>query len=379
VSRLDRPIKILHVFGRMNRGGAELRTLDVMRHVNPAHVHMDFCTLSGLPGELDSEIVRMEGEVYPCKLGVGFGRRFRALIRDLKPDVIHSHVHYVSGYILYLASKERVSVRVAHFRSTGDGKKNTWKRWAQNMVLRRLIDINATNILAVSNAAMNSAWLQYMPEDARCTVIYNGLDTTAYENIGSSADVRSELGVSVDTKIVINISKFAPEKNHLKMVSVLHKLRQRGITPVLVLVGKGDNALQEEVIRRAQELGVADQLRIVGIRSDVPRLIAAADALLFPSLREGLPGVVLEACIVGTPVVASTLPGILEISERFETVKCLDVDAADEYWADRVTNALDLNICRTGAIKSFRASEFTVEKASRSLENVWRGGQHVNA
>lgn len=377
--QLETPIHVLHVFGRMNRGGAELRTLDVFRHLSPSEVHMDFCTLSGLPGDLDAEIALMGGNVHPCKLGIGFGRRFRRLLRELKPDVVHSHVHYSSGYLLHLANKEHVPIRIAHFRSTSDGNRRTMRRRVQNMVLRRMIDANATSILAVNHAAMELAWLQYMPGDTRCMVVYNGFDIVPYEHIVSSENVRSELEVPPDKKIIINVSKFIPEKNHMKMIEVLYRLRMSAIEPILVLVGRGDNALQTEVMNRARELGVADQIRVLGVRLDVPRLMAAADVLLFPSLREGLPGVVLEACILGIPVVASTLPGTVEIAERFHTVKCVDVNASDEMWADCIESAMATDIRMTDAINSFKSSEFTVHSASQKLMRVWRGDRVVHA
>src|SRR3989304_7354800 len=97
-------IKILHVFWRTSRGGAEMRTIDIIRHIDRSQYRLEYVALSGLPGTLDDEIRRLGGEVHYCPLGLTFSRRFRRLLRPEKYNVIHSHVHYFSGYLLRLAA-----------------------------------------------------------------------------------------------------------------------------------------------------------------------------------------------------------------------------------------------------------------------------------
>jgi hypothetical protein len=97
---------ILHLFGRMDRGGAEMRTLDVMRRADRGRFRLHFCALSGRRGELDEEIRSLGGEVHLLPLSASFPWKFRRLLREGRFDVVHSHVHYPSGYLLRLAAKE---------------------------------------------------------------------------------------------------------------------------------------------------------------------------------------------------------------------------------------------------------------------------------
>ena len=75
-----------------------------------------------------------------CALGRDFGRRFTGLLQRLNVDVLHSHVHYASGYLLWLAKRAGVQRRIAHFRNTSDGQGNGLRRRAQRAVMRRLIE-----------------------------------------------------------------------------------------------------------------------------------------------------------------------------------------------------------------------------------------------
>ncbi|MFN8944113.1 MAG: glycosyltransferase family 1 protein, partial [Pseudobdellovibrionaceae bacterium] len=100
-----RTYRILHIFGKMDRGGAEMRTLELMEKLsNEKQFLFDFCVLSGQPGELDSKIRSLGGEVHYLKLNFAFTNQFRRLLRTKKYDAIHSHVHLFSGYLLKLAA-----------------------------------------------------------------------------------------------------------------------------------------------------------------------------------------------------------------------------------------------------------------------------------
>ena len=139
----------------MVRGGAELRTLDLMRQAALSDYEFHFATLAPGPGTLDAEISRLNGQVHSCALGLTFPFRFRELLHSGRFDIVHSHVHYFSGYILRLASKAGVPARIAHFWSTGDGQQPTFRRRAQRVLTRRWVDSHATAIVAVSGYSLS--------------------------------------------------------------------------------------------------------------------------------------------------------------------------------------------------------------------------------
>ncbi|HNC43965.1 MAG TPA: glycosyltransferase family 4 protein, partial [Acidobacteriota bacterium] len=127
----------------------------------------------------------------------------------------------------------------------------------------------------------------------------------------------------------------------------------------------------------AQTLGIADRLVFAGVRSDVPRLLKAADLMIFPSRWEGLPGAVLEACAAGTPVVASNLPGVKEIASEVGRVWEVSLDESDAQWADRVSDLFHQSQTtrnRVGSMTKFEQSQFSISACLQELYTIWRGG-----
>jgi glycosyltransferase involved in cell wall biosynthesis len=368
------PLKILHIFGRMNRGGAEMRTLDIMRQLDPRRFELHFCALSGLPGDLDDEIRALGGEVHFVPLGSSFPRCFRALLQRQRFDVVHSHVHYSSGYILRLASQSGVPVRVAHFRMTRVADKDDWRRRLQRPVLRYWINQYATNILAVSRATMSVVW-PHWEREPRCRIIYNGLNALSFENEPDRVGVRREFRLPDDCRLYVHVGRFVGEKNHIRLTGILAELSKLDSSARLLLVGQGDNEVESKVRALLCELNLETRVVFTGLRTDIPRLLKAADLLLFPSLWEGLPGTVLEACAAGTPVLASDLPGVQEIAAHFSTVHYLPLSASDREWAELANKlgAPQSASQRMSRCSAFAESVFNIEDCVAAHCAAWEG------
>lgn len=372
---LGQPIRVLHVFGRMVRGGAEMRTVDVMRRLDARRFELHFCTLSELPGALDGEIGDLGGKVHPCPLDRSFHRQFRRLLREERFDVVHSHVHYPSGYILRLAAQEGVPVRVAHFRVTVDGQPDTPRRRLQRVLLRRWINRYATHILGVSHGTMEIAWGPDWRSDPRCQVIYNGVDASRFVGPPDHAGVRHEFDLPPHARLYIHVGRMDAQKNHSRLLSIVREVLQQDPDARLLVVGTGHTAVEQRVREQIAALELTGAVVLAGERSDVPRLLKAADALLFPSLWEGLPGVVLEACAAGTPVVASDLCGVREIAAHFSCVhlRSLEHDS-DQAWA---ATALDLASAGRpphaweAAPRLFTESVFDIDRCTAALSAIW--------
>jgi glycosyltransferase involved in cell wall biosynthesis len=358
----------------MQRGGAEMRTLELMRHINRTRFQFDFCTLSGLPGQLDQEILSLGGNIYPCPLNLGFQRRFGLLLRQCKYDVVHSHVHYFSGYILRLAAHNGVATRIAHFRITDDGSNNSLRRKLQKRLMHHWIDQYATNVLAVNEATMTLAWNSQWRSDRRCRVIYNGIDISPFQQIPQFSQVRHEFGFPEDCILYINVGNLSRRKNQLRVVLIFAEALKQQPLARLLLVGAANSEVEQQIRALLLKLDIADRVVLAQVRSDVPRLVQAADIFIFPSLAEGLPGAVLEACAAGTPVLASDLPGIREIAAYFPSVKTLSLDAPDTEWAmaAEALRAGNSHITdKNDAATSFATSVFNIDQCVKAHCDVW--------
>ena len=369
-------LRVLHVFGRMERGGAEMRTLDLMRNLPQSEFQLDYCSLSGLPGALDSEIKALGGRVHLCKLGVTFPQRFRKLLHENAYDVVHAHVFHFSGFILRLAAQEHVPIRIAHLRSTRDGRNDSIRRKIQRTITKRWIDIYATNILAVSRGAMSLGWREDYKADSRCQVIYNGLDLRGFFEPIDQASVRREFSIPDQSTLCIHVGNLTREKNHNRLIAIFGSYLTYDPDAFLLLVGAGENEIDKSVKNHISQAGLEDRVIMAGRRRDVPRLLLGADIMIFPSLREGLPGAVLEACAAGVPVVASALPGVQEMAAFLPLVTCKSLAESDDAWA-RTAHAIAANRRdspdRVQAPRTVSESPFGMDACVAAISAVWRG------
>src|SRR5437773_551095 len=97
-------IRILNVSSRMDRGGAEMRTLELMRRLDRGRFQVEFCCTSGCEGEMAPEIRALGGQVHPLPLGLGFAGRFARLLREGRFDVVHANLLHTSGWMLQIAA-----------------------------------------------------------------------------------------------------------------------------------------------------------------------------------------------------------------------------------------------------------------------------------
>ncbi|HKM53981.1 MAG TPA: glycosyltransferase [Isosphaeraceae bacterium] len=369
------PVKVLHVFGCMQHGGAEMRTVDVMCHIDRERFSFHYATLSGLPGELDDRIRALGGEVHPVKLGLDFPWTFRRLLSAHQFDAVHSHVHYASGFVLRLAAMAKVPVRIAHFRSTEDGQGDSIRRRLQRKILKRWIDRYATHILAVCEGAMNASWGQDWAQDPRAQTVYNGLDLAAYHGPPDPEGVRREFNIPAGSVLCTHVGRFSPPKNHGRLLAIFAQVLRHTPGTYLVLVGGGSPDAESPIRDRASELGLADRVVFAGVRDDVPRLLLAADLMIFPSTWEGLPGAVLEACAAGLPVLASDLPGVQEIARFFPGVDCISLEESDQVWCDRALRLLasagDPPGRPADRESGFARSPFSIERAVMAFEDTY--------
>ncbi|MCK9903261.1 glycosyltransferase [Frankia sp. Cpl3] len=380
---------MLHVFGVMDRAGAELLTVELLRHLSPDRYRFVFVTLTGRPGALAQEIRSLGGSVYPCRLDLGFPVRFFRLLRSLRPDVVHSCVATFSGAILLMARVAGVRRRVAHFHSTSDRHGVSLRGRFQRAVMRQLIDWFATDLVAVAEAAMTGLWRSDWRNERRCRVLYNGLDPAPFERAvvttaatGSSciAEGPAERSRTASDAapgwqpVIVHIGRPDPVKNRAAAVDVLIALRRCGVPARLRVVGREDARESADLRRRAELGGVADAFDLTGESFDIPALLAGADLLLVTSRSEGLPTVVLEACAVGTPVLSVDLPGVLEIGRVLGGVTTVPQGSRVEIWgaaAAGMLTAPPTSAQRVRAFRAFAASPFVVEHWRRGMTSVW--------
>lgn len=138
-------------------------------------------------------------------------------------------------------------------------------------------------------------------------LIYNAVDPAQWQG-GDPAALRSELGLSDDTFLMLFAARLVPGKGHNFLLDAVSKMQGDFC---LVIAGEGE--LDENIRQYAAELKLGDKVRFLGHRTDMANLYAAADVTVCPSESETLSFLLLESLATGTPVVATRVGGLTDI------------------------------------------------------------------
>lgn len=333
-----KPIRVLHVVGSMDRGGVETWLMHVLRHIDRERFQMDFLVSTDQPAAYDAELLALGSRILRCPhphRPIRYRKRFLEIIEQYGPfEVIHSHLHHYSGYVLLLARAAKVPVRISHSHNDTSrlSKHATLFRKTYEMVSRRLISANCTHALAVSKPAARTLFGSQWQTDARAQILYCGIDLAPFRVPAHRSTVRAEFGFGADDTVFGHVGRFEPQKNHEFLAEIASEIVKHEPKARFLLIG--DGPLRPLIQKQFQRAGILDNAIFTGSRSDVPRLmLGAMDVFLFPSHYEGLPIVLLEAQAANLPaIISDTVPseGIVVPT----LVKALPLDRGAAIWAD---------------------------------------------
>jgi glycosyltransferase involved in cell wall biosynthesis len=308
-------MRILHVVGKLDYGGAETWLVQILRHIDRQKYQMDFLGHTTDPGAYDAEVRALGARTIPClspSNPLQYAFNFRRLLREHGPyDVVHSHVHHYSGYVLMLAATAGVKVRIAHSHSdtrSAEASKSVERR-AYLRAMRTMIRAFATRGLAVSAEAGCDLFApQWRDRTDKWQLQYLGIDLSKFEIEVNAEEVRRSLGIPPDALVIGHVGRFCEPKNHAFLVEIAREVVRMEPRSCFLLVG--DGPLRAAIEEKVRNYGLARHFVFAGLRSDVPTLMKGVmDVFLFPSLYEGLPLAVLEAQAAGlTGVVSDIVP-----------------------------------------------------------------------
>lgn len=369
--------RILHVVGRMNRGGVETWLMHVLRNIDRREFRMDFLVHTEEPGAYDNEIRMLGSKIISC-LHPGrpwaYACNFKRILGEHGPyDVVHSHVHHYSGYVLRLAHQSGVPVRITHSHSDlGPSEAGTSPaRRAYLAVMKRWINHHATAGLACSSQAGASLFGRLWGVDPRWKILYCGIDLAPFRVRPDAGVVRAELGAPRDAFVVGHVGRFVEPKNHTFLLDVAAEVIRREPAVRFLLVG--DGPLRPAIEAKTRKLKLEGNVVFVGVRSDIPRLmLGAMDVLALPSLHEGLPLVMIEAQAAGLPCITSgAVPQ--EAVLAGSTVQRLSLSQSAAAWGDAVLGIRSAPPRTAGLdpVSAVQRSPFAIERSLETLSALY--------
>ncbi|MBE2192950.1 MAG: glycosyltransferase [Anaerolinea sp.] len=238
-----------------------------------------------------------------------FPYRLAHLIHRYKISLVHSHV------VAYLKEQAQASVTIS---------KRPWIFTAQSLYglrqtpanlpkrIASIISKSPARLTGVSEAALAS-WIQqadFPPE--KCSVIPNGVEVTKFRTTAEQRKQwRTKHCFPENALIFGSTGRLAPEKGYDVLIDAAAMLLKEGL-PIFVVIA-GDGPLHQHLNTRIVELGIQNNVYLIGFQENVQALLAGLDVFVLPSFSEGLSLSLLEACVSGLPCIATAVGGTVEL------------------------------------------------------------------
>ena len=206
---------------------------------------------------------------------------------------------------------------------TMHGSRYYAERWRRRLALRVSLDISA-GAVAVSRPLAEHLSCDLHFRRGRVTVIPNGVCPPPRPR----STLRQELGISPEDPLLLAVGNLYKVKGHRHLVEALAVVQDRWPNAHVAIAGRGEE--ETSLLALARSRGVGDRVHLLGLRSDIPNLLSAADVFVLPSLSEGLPLALLEAMFAARPIVASDvgeIGSVLDGGRAGVLVKPGDADA----------------------------------------------------
>lgn len=301
---------VLQVLHTLDVGGAEVLAARLVRRLQD-RFHFVFACLDGL-GLLGSEL-RAEGftvEVLNRRPGIDLGcvRQLANVAMKHRANLIQAHQYtpfFYSRAPGWLGRRLPV-VFTEHGRVHPDLPSQ------KRMLFNRLFLRPCDHVVAVGESVKRALIANEGIPERRIQVIYNGVRLADFENTTESRSaVRRELGLGNDSPVAIQVARLDYLKDHLTAVRTARRIKE--IRPDFRLLLVGEGAERAKIEQEVSTLGLQDTVLLLGLKTDVQRLLSAADVFLLTSISEGIPVTLIEAMSACLPVVSTDVGGIPEV------------------------------------------------------------------
>jgi len=302
---MEKPIRILHVLGRLDRGGAETMVMNLYRNIDRTQIQFDFIIHTTDKCDYNDEIEELGGKIYTIPRYTGKNHFYykkawhNFFQRHTEYELIHGHVRSTASIYVKIAKKYSLKTIVhSHSISSGTGVKSKIKDLMQ-LPIRSIADY----LFACSDEAGKWLFGKNVVDKENYKVIKNAIDVEKYV---INEEVRKKMlkDLQIEGKFVLgHVGRFSYEKNHEFLIEVFYELQKQCENAVLLLVGDGE--LKPKIEEQIYQLGIQEKVILTGSVSNVHEYMQAMDVFVFPSHYEGLGMVAIEAQASGLPCVIS--------------------------------------------------------------------------
>lgn len=273
--------------------------INYAENIDKRDIDIDFVSINDPEDSIKKRIKKNNSRLFtltyrnhnPLKYVIALSK----LIKSGNYTLVHVHGSSCIMAVELLASKIAGVPCCPHSHSTNCQHKTAHR------ILKPVFSILYKNGFACGEAA--GKWLY---GHKKFDVIKNGIVCEKFRFSEEKRNIiRKELNIPKDAKILLSVAHFSEVKNHAFMIRIMDKILEQDSTCYLVCAGIGE--FMEQTKKAIKDRGIEENVRLLGVRQDVPELLSAADALILPSLYEGFPFTLVEAQASGVDCLVSSV------------------------------------------------------------------------
>lgn len=302
-------MKVFFLITGLGVGGAEQQVVTLADQLAALGHQIMLCYITGqadiLPQQKSVNVISLNANKTPYSLIMALFSLTK-IIKQFNPDIIHSHMihaNLMARIVKLIMNYKGILICTAHNKNEG-GK--------LRMLAYRLTDSLADISTNVSQEAVDTFIAKKAVKSGRMLVFYNGIDVNKFKfDIDQRKRLREDFKIADHTKIFIAIGRLAEAKDYPNLLYAYANLAESDT--VLWIVGKEKSHYGKILQQLAKNLHIEHKVFFLGMRSDIPELLSAADIFVLSSAWEGLPLVIAEAMACEKVIVATDSGGVKEM------------------------------------------------------------------
>lgn len=301
-------MKIAYLFGSLTRGGTETLMLDVFRHA-PGH-GLNAIGVYRKTGEYEQDFLNSGVPMFKLAPGankLAYLLKLRKLLLTNQVDIVHAQqpVDAFYAYFACLGTKIRIMLTL-HGYDFNDSK-------ASKSVLKFIISRTDKNIF-VSKSQSDFYVKRFNLDPVKQHVVYNGIsfskiidafDNKAIDQLQRDQNIKKELNLSPDTLLLSSVGNFIPVRDQMTLCRFANLLKKQEVDFRLLLVGKRLDFVAsqyDDCVSYCRENDLLNHVSFLGMRTDVPQILAQSDAFVYATDYDTFGIAVAEAMATGIPV-----------------------------------------------------------------------------
>lgn len=309
-------LKVTHVVLSLDVGGLERNVVNQVREGRALGQSVSVICLERL-GVLASQVEKLGGDVVCVDKKPGIQipliGKLRSVLRDLNPNVIHTHQIPTLFYAGLASRWLRRPARVVHTEHGlplfADRARTRW--------LGRVSGLHCDLFFCLTQEMAQEVKKYWIVPGRKIRLIRNGIETANYCDPGNSHALRQSLGIPAEATVIGTVGRLAEIKRYDLLIRSFASLKRHCPDAHLLMVGDGP---QKPVLQRlVEELDLGTRVHFAGYQTNVSDYLHAMNCFALTSSSEGTPQAVLEASVARLPVVASRVGGLPELIDDGRT------------------------------------------------------------